>query len=343
MAAPGRRAGGAGTERVMSKLKKSIENENYYEAHQMYRTLYFRYVGQRKFEELEGMLYDGAVLLFSHNQVESALDLSKLYVETLKEGDFKPEDSKFIKICRLYDEIPPDNVDKASFLTTCLKWSSYSPSSAHGNPRLHQYIAYSLWKQGKYPESRQHFLQSCDGEGCGSMLIEFHTNKGFSSEMDKFIAQTVFQYLCLKKHLVAAVAFYAYTQGHPRIQRGPPYSNPLLNFLWFLLLAIETSSSLSAFTVLCEKYKKFIDRDPQFIEYLDKIGQLFFGVPAPERPQGMFSGLFNSLLTAMNDDSSDDEGAPGPGAGPSSTTSQQQRLSGAPTPTAKSLESADLD
>ena len=32
----------SGTERVLAKLKHSIENENYYEAHQMYRTLYFR-------------------------------------------------------------------------------------------------------------------------------------------------------------------------------------------------------------------------------------------------------------------------------------------------------------
>ena len=31
-----------GVERVLSKLKNSIENHNYYEAHQMYRTLYFR-------------------------------------------------------------------------------------------------------------------------------------------------------------------------------------------------------------------------------------------------------------------------------------------------------------
>jgi len=327
-----RRGGAAGTERVMAKLKKSIENENYYEAHQMYRTLYFRYIGQRKFEELENMLYEGSTLLFSHNQVESGLDLAKLYIDTLKEGDFKPEDSKFVKICRLYDEIPRDNVDKASFLSTCLRW-------ANGHPRLHQHIAYSLWKQGKYPESRQHFLHSCDGEGCGSMLVEFQSKKGFNSEMDLFIAQTVFQYLCLKKHLVAAVAFYAYTTGHPKIQRGPPYSNPLLNFLWFLLLAIETSSSLSAFTVLCEKYKKFIDRDPQFIQYLDKIGQLFFGVPAPERPRGMFSGLFNSLLSAMNDDSSDDD-LPGP-----SNNSIQSRGSrpSQPPPPSKSLESADLD
>ena len=33
---------GPGAERVLLKLRKSIEDENYYEAHQMYRTLYFR-------------------------------------------------------------------------------------------------------------------------------------------------------------------------------------------------------------------------------------------------------------------------------------------------------------
>ena len=33
-----------GTELVMAKLKSSIENKNFYEAHQMYRTLYFRYL-----------------------------------------------------------------------------------------------------------------------------------------------------------------------------------------------------------------------------------------------------------------------------------------------------------
>ena len=32
----------AGVNRVMSKLKTSLETGQYYEAHQMYRTLYFR-------------------------------------------------------------------------------------------------------------------------------------------------------------------------------------------------------------------------------------------------------------------------------------------------------------
>ncbi len=32
-----------GVERVLAKLHASVEQGNYYEAHQMYRTLYFRY------------------------------------------------------------------------------------------------------------------------------------------------------------------------------------------------------------------------------------------------------------------------------------------------------------
>ena len=87
------------------------------------------------------------------------------------------------------------------------------------------------------------------------MLVEFHLTRGYSSELDLFIAQTVLQYLCLKKNIAASTAFLvsivhhinfhitaywqAYTTEHPRIGSGPPYSNPLLNFIWFLLLSIQ--------------------------------------------------------------------------------------------------------
>lgn len=40
MAAQGNR----GVSRVLQKLEKSVTDGNYYEAHQMYRTLYFRYI-----------------------------------------------------------------------------------------------------------------------------------------------------------------------------------------------------------------------------------------------------------------------------------------------------------
>ena len=106
----------------------------------MYRTLYFRwvdsifnargmqvkseiyyairYVSQKKFLELEGMLFDGALLLFSHQenasgviQLESRLsqgvqnivfqvDLAKLYVETLTQAEAGPEEVRFQRLSK---------------------------------------------------------------------------------------------------------------------------------------------------------------------------------------------------------------------------------------------------
>jgi len=301
----------------------------------MYRTLYFRYLGQKKYTELQSMLYDGAVLLFSHDEVASGTDLAKLYIDTLNEAEAAPEEIHFVRISKLYQLIPCDNIDKPMFISTSLKWSGNG--SPVGHPRLHQHIAYGLWQLKKYPESRQHFLQSCDGQGCGHMLVEFHLGRGYQSELDLFIGQTVLQYLCLKKLLEAANVFRTYTKNHPSIKSDPPFSHPLLNFLWLLLISIKTSQSVTAYTLLCEKYKQFIDRDPQYLEYLDKIGQNYFGIPPPARarPGGMFSGLFDQLLSAMNEDSSDDEQQT---SGPSGVAT---RSSGAPAP--KKLEQEDLD
>lgn len=73
------------------------------------------------------------------------------------------------------------------------------------------------------------------------MLIELHTNYGFKSEVDLTIAQAVLQILCLQNLQMAMETFNKYTALHPTIKndKGPPYLFPLLNFLWFLLRAIE--------------------------------------------------------------------------------------------------------
>merc|ERR1719458_2400824 len=86
--------------------------------------------------------------------------------------------------------------DEDDYASSSSSSSSPSPSSS-SSPSS----AYTLWQNKQYPEARQHFLQSSDGEGCGSMLVEFHLTRGYSSELDLFIAQTVLQYLCLKKSI----------------------------------------------------------------------------------------------------------------------------------------------
>ena len=41
--------------------------------------------------------------------------------------------------------------------------------------------------------------------------------------------------------------------------------------------------------MLCERYQPTLSRDPAYVTYLDKIGQNYFGVPAPPKQGGFLS------------------------------------------------------
>lgn len=305
---------GQGLERVLKKLRTSIDKGNYYEAHQMYRTLYFRYLNQNKYTDVLELLYDGATLFLKHNQLTSGSDLAYLLVDVLVKSGAGVTEENIEMLGQLYSLMEAESVERSSFLNAAIRWSTqqnnHGESYIRGHPRLHQLIALALWKEKNYPQARYHFIRSTDGSNCATMLVEYHVSKGYPSEVDLFIAQAVFQYLCLKNAPTANIVFYAYTKQHPSVHCGPPFLLPLLNFIWFLLTALE-QGKLTVFTVLCEQYQPSITRDPMYHEYLDKIGQLFFGLPPPPKQQGgLIGNLIQSLMGSMDD--GEVESNPGP-------------------------------
>ncbi|XP_043567269.1 Golgi to ER traffic protein 4 homolog [Chiloscyllium plagiosum] len=297
-----------GVQRVESKLRASVEKGDYYEAHQMYRTLFFRYMSQSKHAEARELVYSGALLFFSYSQLNSAADLSMLVLESLEKSEAKVADELLESLGKLFSLMDPNSPERAAFVSRALKWSS-GGSAKLGHPKLHQLLAVTLWKEQNYSESRYHFLHSADGEGCANMLVEYSASKGYRNEVDMFVAQAVLQFLCLKNKNTASLVFTTYTEKHPSIEKGPPFLQPLLNFIWFLLLAVE-GGKLTVFTVLCEQYQPSLKRDPMYIEYLDRIGQIFFGV-APRQTSsygGLLGNLLNSLMGTGDEDELDGEG-----------------------------------
>jgi golgi to ER traffic protein 4 len=122
--------------------------------------------------------------------------------------------------------------------------------------------------------ARFHFMHSPDGRNCAKMLVELHVARGFSNEIDLFITQAVlqwdfifldveistndyiFRYLCLQNKNAAILAFTSYTANHPNImKKNPPFLMPMLNFLWFLLQAIERYFLLFFVVSLRNTYK----------------------------------------------------------------------------------------
>lgn len=188
-----------------------------------------------------------------------------------------------------------------------VKWSGDVSGNRMGHPTMHKLIAQVMWSEGNFEQARHHFLLSRDGQGCGQMLIELSQTKGYPSETDLFIAQVVMQQLCLKEKSSAIQTFETYTKYHPNIACcEPPFIMPLLNFLYFLLKSIESGAGgkLTVFKTLCDLYKVSLDRDPSYGKYLQKIGILFFGAPAPPQrnPGGIFGDLINQLFQGLDDD-----------------------------------------
>lgn len=72
-----------------------------------------------------------------------------------------------------------------------------------------------------------------------------------------------------------------------------------------------SSQKLQTFAVLCEQYEPSIKRDPCYIQYLDKIGQIFFGIKPPQQKRsGFFGNFLDTLLNGLDDESDDDNSTP---------------------------------
>lgn len=149
---------------------------------------------------------------------------------------------------------------------------------------------------------------SKDGPEFAKMLIQL-SGRGYAKEVDLFIAHAVLQQLCMKDKITASQTFETYTKYHPKIATTqPPFSLPLLNFIFFLLKAIETGK-LAMFKTLCDLYKTSIDRDPAYQKYLEKVGVLFFGAPVIRQgPSGGFlDDLMNQLLQELGEGAQTEE------------------------------------
>ncbi|KAJ8683641.1 hypothetical protein QAD02_019433 [Eretmocerus hayati] len=296
-----------GVKKVLAKLENSINNGHFYEAHQMYRTLYFRYLGQKRYSDLIQLLYSGSLLLLQHEQFTSGADLGILLIDVFKKSEVEPSQAHFQKIVDLFALMNPTSPERETFVQNAVRWSMTGNNYKAGHPNLHQKLAQVYWQEKNYALARQHYLYTKDGAGCASMLVELHQQHGYSNEIDLFITRTVLQYLCLQNKTTADEAFKSYVNQHPRIKNGPPFVEPLLNFVHFLLKSIETGK-LSTFTILCEQYLTSLRKDSCFLQYLEKIGEIFFNAkPTHNSSRGLLSSFLQSFFNGMDDDDLNDD------------------------------------
>ncbi|KAL3316552.1 Golgi to ER traffic protein 4 [Cichlidogyrus casuarinus] len=283
--------------RIEIRLENAIKEKKYYEAHQIYRTLAFRAINKKQFPQAIKVLKEGSEFLLIHSQYQSGTDLACLITEIFTKHKQQITKSDLNIICSLLTKMLANSEDRANYISKVLDVLTDDEKLLSS---FNAFLARKLWQEKSYAESRRCAMLSKDGYFTGCFLKDFNVKLGYTSEVDLFLVQAVLQYLCLKLPKEAEKTFYLYTRIHPKMEPGPPFVKyPLLNFTWFLLLAIHNNYKGSVFSILREHYSDHLKRDPDFDEYLDKIAVIYFGF----RPKnGGQQNIFSNMMSLFNGD-----------------------------------------
>ena len=345
--------------RLVSKLKVAVQKQELYETHQILRTIYFRFVNNKdKIESLVGLLYHGAQYLLDNLETISGQDIATLYLEssskylqsrlsdsmnlivTQSESSHPPinnalETDICHKISNLLIKLPDGEMGQAKFTAEAL--GLLNPKILNRD-LLHTVIASRYWQEKNYVNARYHYLHCAsldNAQDIAMLLVDYHVKSANKAEIDLFITQFIFQFLCLQNpfdsirtrthqqrtiqnpgtasslaavtrksrnaiKLIAEKIFSTYTLKHPQLSRVEvPFSSlPLLNFTFFIISILD-SNEINTFKMLCDIYKTTWSRDPNYQSYLNRIGVLYFGQSDHSRQHQQQGSFFNNILMSL--------------------------------------------
>ncbi|KAG0226526.1 hypothetical protein BGW42_003595 [Actinomortierella wolfii] len=313
-------AAAKGTARVLKKLEKSVQDGNYYEAHQMYRTVANRYVKSHTYDEAIELLYSGAMLLLKKEQFGSGTDLATYVVEVYTLAKVPVTDQSRDRIFDMADLMGKEVTQRKKFLQNAIR---------------HHYLGLKFWKEKDYAQAEAHLLVGTQesAEALGLALFEWSEQEP-KHDKGAYLLRGVQQVLAMKNLRDANTVFQtfiellpaSYKAGEAKLADGvatsstvrsiPTYRSSLINFTQLLLMACQTGNPV-LYKQLAAKYKPVLAIDENFGALMVTIGELFFDVHAP-RQTNMLADLMNSLFSGPPAPSSS------PAAGNRITASQSQ-------------------
>ncbi|CAN0825378.1 Protein GET4 [Linum grandiflorum] len=293
----------------IDKLEKVIKDGNCYGAQQMYKSVSARYIAAQRCTEAMDLLHSGACLQLQNGQVTCGSELAVMFVETLVKG-------KVQTIYKLFPQIPvpqhlgeEDDVHQlaealaaaktrveccTSFLRAAIKWSAEFGPHRSGSPQLHVMLADYLYSESPELDMARvthHFVKGDDPQKFASTLVGF-MGKCYPGEDDLAIARAILMYLSMGNMRDANFLLDEVKKQAEAKKLEFPQSD-LIYFISYLLQTLQRDA-YPLFSMLRSTYKPSIDREPAFNEWLDDIGEVFYGVQR-RNPLGMFGDIFKMM------------------------------------------------
>jgi len=371
------------TARIEQRVRKKIEDGEFYEAHQMYRTIFSRQKQNKFLSNALRIAFEGACQLFDVKENGSAGDLCLLYCSGLDEI---AEGEEYEKLCsKIHEQVQKlhyytlthldiDQPERDQFEKHIITWSANKSGSRFGSPALREAVGDNYWtfvhnnrpddaetELSLYVNARNNLLISGNAIKLADFTVEF---SAYASKTDEevqfFCMQTVFQLLTRNEPQNASIFFENFVKHkNTKFSKFPFDGLPLMNLAYFLLAAIKMKNQKTYF-VLLQNYAPILHSpDPSYIHYMRKIGIMYFGVKPKTQPkkQGGLMGMIQNMMSELGapDDSDEDgnsSGAPNLNSlmsmannmlGNMSQSSQNQSSKPKPTPPPRDEDVDDLD
>ena len=295
-----------GTQHVLDKLKTSVEHGNYYEAHQMYRSVFRRLVKQGKYQEARGLVQAGAFDFFRANQDGSAVDLALLLLDVFCLAQEPVAVESCAVLLELLSLIPVKNSSRADFITGSIKWSVKCGQFPLGEPALHLEIGRIYLRDKQFKEALNHLLLASSPE-CAAPLAQLALEPAFDEFGQSGSSKLLFNVLklltfsrvetawaCFQAYLVLAGPGHLESVAYHGIEMFV-YKDSVLNFVQYLLLACK-SGDAKMFMFLKQRYEVLISETlgQDGMTLFSSVGQKMFGI------QNQQAGLnLNALLGSL--------------------------------------------
>ena len=256
------------------KLELKLAAGDYYEALQIYKTLFSRHEAKGEHDEAMRVASGGVKKLLEHEQLNAGTELGLMMLENWIAHQRPVADSSVALVAELqalFAEGAEAFKERLNFLRAALKWSTRAEGGRpSGAPEVHVLLARAYREAGaaSYGQAAEHFARAETPEELADLLLAWSAC-GYASERDLFVARSVLTLLAQQNLRDANATFAAFRARCDAA--GASLDTPLAHFLAFLLQTCEREAA-PLFQMLQQRYARSLQRDPEFGGLLRQIG-----------------------------------------------------------------------
>ncbi|CAL8148327.1 unnamed protein product [Orchesella dallaii] len=280
-----------GSSRLLTKLHEAVKEKKFYEAHQLLKTLSFRYTTTKKYDELEELLVKYSGFLLDHKQYESGMDVAIMLSKLYATAEFPVTEKRISDSVSLLQKMP-NSPERLNFISGVVEWARDSELVGE----VHAAATKLYITDRDFGDAWRHIMRINDGEQAATLTLQIMTlMKGYLrlSEVDLVIGHLVIAFLVGKRVAHAESAFMKLVKECP-IQDRPP----LFNGLRYLIEAAKTNDA-QAFKAVRDLYEPSFCRDPMLRKLVANAGKSLFNLPDSRVDRQSGGGLMPMLLNAF--------------------------------------------